>query len=97
MQVKLLSVGEGHAEFCENFAKELKAQQIRVEVDTSSETVGNKIRKATQEKTPYVLVIGDKEMNSDKLFVRERGEKEAKEWEKEEFISTVVNKSKNRE
>lgn len=96
VQVKLLSVGESHVEFCENFAKELQTKHIRVEVDTTSETVGNKIRKATQEKVPYVLVIGDKEMGSDTLFVRERGEKEAKEWEKEVFVNTLLEKMRDR-
>ncbi len=97
VQIKLLSVGESHIEFCQNLAKELQEKNIRVEVDSSSETVGNKIRKASQEKIPYLLVIGDKEMSSDMLFVRERGEKEAKECDKNEFIEMVVNKSKARE
>ncbi len=96
VQVKLLSVSDAHAEFCEALATEMKDKNLRIEVDTSNETVGNKIRKAIQEKIPYLLVIGDKEMNSEKLFVRERGEKEAVEWEKNEFMKTVVEKVKNR-
>lgn len=97
VQVKLLSVSDSHVDFCHNLAREMKEKNIRVEVDTSHETVGNKIRKSVQEKIPYLLVIGDKEMNSDKLFVRERGEKEAQEWDKEKFISTVIEKMKKRE
>jgi len=96
VQVKLLSVAEAHNEFCHKLAAELKAQDIRVIVDASNETVGNKIRKASNEKAPYMLVIGDKEMNSDKLFVRERGEQEAKEWNKAEFIKTILAKIKER-
>ena len=97
VQVKLLSVSDSHADFCQNLAREMREQNIRVEVDTSHETVGNKIRKSVQEKIPYLLVIGDKEMNSDKLFVRERGEKEANEWDKEKFINEVVEKMRKRE
>jgi threonyl-tRNA synthetase len=97
VQVKLLSVADSHVDYCHNLAREMKDQGIRVEIDTAHETVGNKIRKAVQEKIPYLLVIGDKEMNSDKLFVRERGEKEAQEWDKEKFINEVVEKSKKRE
>lgn len=97
VQVKLLSVADSHVDYCYNLAREMKDQGIRVEIDTAHETVGNKIRKAVQEKIPYLLVIGDKEMNSDKLFVRERGEKEAQEWDKEKFINEVVEKSKKRE
>jgi len=96
VQVKLLSVSDSHADFCQNLAREMREQNIRVEVDTSNETVGNKIRKSVQEKIPYLLVIGDKEMNSDKLFVRERGEKEANEWDKEKFINEVVEKMRKR-
>lgn len=92
VQVKLLSVSEAHIEFCESLAAEMRAKNFRLEVDSSHETVGNKIRKAVQEKIPYLLVIGDKEMNSDKLFVRERGEKEAKEWEKAEFMKELEEK-----
>jgi len=96
VQVKLLSVAEAHNEFCHKLAKELKAQDIRVVVDSSNETVGNKIRKASMEKVPYLLVIGDKEMNSDKLFVRERGEQEAKEWDKVQFVKNILDKIRDR-
>ncbi len=96
VQVKLLSVSESHAEFCENLAREMGDYGIRVEIDASNDTVGNKIRKSTQEKVPYLLVIGDKEMESDKLFVRPRGERETTEWEKNLFIEDIVKRSKER-
>ena len=96
VQVKLLSVSESHGEYCHSLAAEMKGKGIRVEVDTANDTVGNKIRKSTQEKVPYLLVIGDKEMNSEKLFVRERGEREAKEWDREEFIESVIRRRKVR-
>lgn len=96
VQVKLLSVADPHKDFCAALGEEMKAQGIRVEIDLNNESVGNKIRKASNEKVPYMLVIGDKEMSSDKLFVRERGEKEAKEWDKQEFIETVIKQNKER-
>ncbi len=96
VQIKLLSVSEGHVDYCLKLKEELTASGIRVELDTSNETVGKKIREASGEKVPYMLVIGDKEMNSDKLFVRERGEREAKEWDKQEFIATVIKQNKER-
>lgn len=96
VQVKLLSVTENHGDFCRSLAAEMEAEGIRTEIDSANESVGNKIRKSLQEKVPYLLVIGDKEMNSDKLFVRERGEKEAKEWDKKEFIETVIRQSRER-
>ncbi|NTU99444.1 threonine--tRNA ligase, partial [Candidatus Falkowbacteria bacterium] len=85
VQVKLISVGEGHIDHCHELAKELKLSGIRVEVDDTSETVGNKTRKAVAEKVPYILVIGDQEMNSDKLAIRDRGSRETRELSKADF------------
>ncbi|RJQ33335.1 threonine--tRNA ligase [Candidatus Parcubacteria bacterium] len=96
IQIKIISVGETHIEFCRELSKELKENKIRVEVDDSSETVGNKIRKASQEKIPYTLVIGDKEMGSDKLAVRIRGQKDLLNIDKIKFIEQLKTKIKNR-
>lgn len=95
-QVKIVSVGESHVEFCHKLAGEFKQNDIRVEVDESDETVGNKIRKAVGEKAPYMLVIGDREMASDKLAVRDRGEKQTREIGKDEFIKEVKDKIRQR-
>lgn len=88
-QIKIISVGEGHIEHCQALAKEFAEQDLRVELDTSSETVGNKIRKTTQEKVPYALVIGDKEMNSKNLSVRVRGKKDLLDITKIDFINQI--------
>src|SRR5690606_19945509 len=74
-QVKLVAVGAAHVDHCRALAAEFAEADIRVEIDESNETVGNKIRKASNEKVPYMLVIGDKEMGSEHLSVRERGSK----------------------
>lgn len=86
VQVKLVSVSEAHLPYCEQLALELKANGLRVEIDDSNETVGNKIRKAANEKVPYMLVIGDKEVAAPVLSVRDRGAREAREIAKEDFI-----------
>jgi threonyl-tRNA synthetase len=92
VQVKIMSVGAAHVEFCQKLANEFKQNDIRVEVDDSDETVGNKIRKAVVEKVPYMLVVGDKEMKSVKLAIRDRGEKATREVGKAEFIEEVKEK-----
>jgi threonyl-tRNA synthetase len=97
VQIKLVAVGETHVEHCRMLAKEASERGIRVEVDDSNETVGNKIRKAAKEKVPYVLVIGDKEMNSDKLNIRDRGSDAVREMNENDFINEVLEKIKNRE
>lgn len=96
VQVKVLSVGEGHIAYCHQLAQEFKAANVRVEIDDSSETVGNKTRKAVMEKVPYVLVVGDQEMNSDKLAVRDRGVRETRQIAKTAFIREVSDKNANR-
>ncbi|PIR92058.1 threonine--tRNA ligase [Candidatus Falkowbacteria bacterium CG10_big_fil_rev_8_21_14_0_10_44_15] len=95
-QVKLVAVGEKHVSHCERLAVELRAHNIRAEVDASDETVGNKIRKAVAEKVPYMLVIGDKEMNSNQLNVRDRGSKETRNIEKGKFIEEVLEKVRSK-
>ncbi|MFA6551317.1 MAG: His/Gly/Thr/Pro-type tRNA ligase C-terminal domain-containing protein, partial [Patescibacteria group bacterium] len=95
-QVKLVAVSEKHISHCESLAAELREHNIRVEIDASDETVGNKIRKAVNEKVPYMLVIGDKEMQSVNLNVRDRGSKETREIAKDKFIAEVVEKVKSK-
>ncbi|MFZ3074354.1 MAG: threonine--tRNA ligase [Minisyncoccales bacterium] len=97
VQAKILSVGEAHVDFCQNLADEFRQAGIRTEVDFADETLGNKIRKAAGEKIPYVLVIGDKEMQSETLAVRDRGSKSARQISKTDFIAEVCAKIKNRD
>jgi threonyl-tRNA synthetase len=89
VQIKVLPVGEGHIEFSRNLVAKFEAEGLRVEIDESAETVGNKTRKAVNEKVPYILVVGDKEMGSDKLAVRERGSREAKDMDFAELVRMI--------
>ncbi len=97
VQVKIISVGESHIDHCKTLAKEFETSGIRTEIDDTNETVGNKIRKSSHEKVPYVLVIGDKEISSPKLSVRVRGEKDLVEIEKDEFIKNIQKKIDNKD
>ena len=97
VQAKILSVGEAHVDFCQNLADEFRQAGIRTEVDFADETLGNKIRKAAGEKISYVLVVGDKEAQSDMLAVRDRGSKSARQISKADFIAEVLAKIKNRD
>jgi len=89
VQVKILPVGEAHFSYCEQLSAEFKQQGLRVEIDLANETVGNKIRKATQEKVPYSLVIGDKELNSQQLTIRVRGQKDLFTINKTDFVTKL--------
>jgi len=93
VQVGIVSVGEGHVKYCHEIAKELREKHdVRVEVDDNDETVGNKIRKASNEKVPYILVVGDKEMKSKEYSVRERGSRELHNVGKEKFVKDLLKK-----
>ena len=96
VQVKIISVGDSHTEYCQKLAEEFTNQEIRVEVDHLDETVGNKIRKATKEKIPYILVIGDKEINSKDLMVRVRGQQDLVTISKQKFIDKIQEDIKTR-
>jgi threonyl-tRNA synthetase len=96
VQVKIVAVSEKHIDFCRKMAGKLTREDIRVEIDVSDETVGNKIRKAAMEKVPYMLVMGDKEAASDKLSVRDRGSRETREIELNDFIAELKSKASNK-
>lgn len=95
VQIKIVSVAETHIPACQKLAAEFREAGIRVEIDDANETVGNKIRKAVNEKVPYMLVIGDKEANSPTLAVRDRGAMETRDISKDDFIAEILDNIKN--
>ncbi|MBP9802510.1 threonine--tRNA ligase, partial [Patescibacteria group bacterium] len=97
VQIKILTVSENHVDFAKTLATEFKAHSLRVEIDDSNETLGNKIRKNSAEKIPYTLVIGDKEIAESSLAIRVRGQKDLLNINKEEFIALCKTKIQNRE
>jgi threonyl-tRNA synthetase len=70
VQVLVIPVSEKHVDFADKFATKLDDAGFRVEVDYSNESVGKKIRNAELAKSPYMLVVGDKEADSGKFAVR---------------------------
>jgi threonyl-tRNA synthetase len=72
LQVQLLAVSDPYNEFAESLAVQMRSQGIRAEANCKQETIGAKIRNAQLEKTPYMLVVGQKEQESGKLAVRTR-------------------------
>jgi threonyl-tRNA synthetase len=95
-QVRVVPVGKEHTEFCEKILAELSANQIRADIDDRDETVGRKIRESETEWIRYTVVIGDKEMNSSKLMVRDRNEGKQREITLQELISEVKAQTKNK-
>ena len=65
-----MPIADRHNEFTSKVAAELKKRGIRVEVDDRSEKIGFKIREAQLQKIPYMLVIGDKEVETENVSIR---------------------------
>lgn len=88
-QVRLIPVSQDHENFCEKVLAELTENQIRADIDDRDETVGKKIRESETEWIRYTIVIGDKEINSSKLVVRDRNERRQREISLKELIEEV--------
>jgi len=73
VQVAILPVADRHIDASRKLADKFTEQGMRVEVDDTPESVGKKIRGAEVKKTPYMIVFGDKELESGQLTVRKRG------------------------
>jgi len=74
VQIKVLPINDRNLEYAEQVACALRAEDLRVEVDTESGTLGSKIRQAELEKAPYMLIVGDREQEANEVAVRKRGE-----------------------
>ncbi len=71
VQIKIIPIADRHVEYAKKVKNELK--NFRVEINDAQETLGKKIREAEMQKIPYILVVGDKEISSNAVGVRERG------------------------
>jgi threonyl-tRNA synthetase len=76
VQAKVLSISDRQLDYARGVRDRLLAAGIRAEIDTRSEKIGFKIREASLEKVPYILVVGDKEVEKNAVAVRERGGKD---------------------
>ncbi len=74
VQVKILPIADRHLDYSYDIKKALEAEGIRVELDDRNEKIGYKIREARLQKVPYMLIIGDSEVENKALAVRRRGE-----------------------
>ena len=95
-QVRLLPIREDHLDYANELADKLAKNNIRVDVDNTNDRVGKKIRNASKEWIPYILVIGDNELESDSfsVTVRETGEKV--DMTADELISEIAGKNEGK-
>ena len=74
VQIKLLPIADRHLDYAYDIKKQLEQNGLRAEVDDRNEKIGYKIREARLQKIPYMLIIGDNEVENRTLSVRQRGE-----------------------
>lgn len=96
VQVKILPISEKHVEYAKELAKQMHRDYVRVEVDDRSEKIGYKIRQAQMAKVPYMLVVGDKEVEEGTVNVRKHGGDELGSVPFEEFFSSIKIEIKER-
>lgn len=95
IQVRILPIAERHLDYALQLAEDLKLGNIRVDVDDRLETVGKKIRTAGNEWVPYVLVVGDKEIEIDDLTVNVRETNEKLVMNKTDLINHIQQETVN--
>lgn len=96
VQVKILPVSDKFNEYGEKVLADLKKSGIRAEGDFTSEKLGYKIRKSTLEKVPYMLIVGEKEVDSGTVSVRNRDTDEQKTIKPVEFINLILEENSKR-
>ena len=97
VQVKVLSVSEKSREYANSIYERMKAAGIRCEVDNRDEKIGYKIREAQLQKAPYMLVIGEKEVENGNLTVRSRDKGDLGAMDVQAFIDQVLKQTAERQ
>jgi len=89
VQVAMIPIAERHVEYAEKVASQLRAAGVRVEVDSRNEKMNAKIREHAMQKVPFLLVVGDKESEANKVNVRTRGKEKTEDMATGEFVEKI--------
>ena len=96
LQVKILPISDKFLDYANTILQTLKNADIRVEIDDRSEKIGKKIRDTEMLKVPYMLVIGEKEMNEGKISIRRQGKGDLGAKDLTEFVNEIIDEIKSR-
>ena len=96
LQVKVLPISDKFLDYAKTVVQKLKNADIRAEVDDRQEKIGKKIRDTELMRVPYMLVVGEKEMNENKVAVRRQGKGDAGVKEIVDFLNEVIAEIKDR-
>jgi threonyl-tRNA synthetase len=95
-QVRIIPLKEEFHEFAENLSDKISANNVRVDVDDRNESIGKRIREAEKEWIRYILVIGEKEANSQNLSIRDRETGDVRELSFDDFINEINEQNKGK-
>ena len=95
-QVKILPIADAQLDYAKQIEEKLHKAGIRVVVDDRNEKVGYKIREAQLEKVPYMLVVGNKEVEENTVAVRSRGNAENETINVDEFVAKIKEEVENK-
>ena len=96
VQVKILPISDNQKDYAEEIKEKLEANGIRVELDARQEKIGYKIREAQLRKVPYMLVVGDKEIEANAVAVRSRKEGDLGAINADEFLAKMQEEIENK-
>jgi len=89
VQVAMIPIAERHAPYAEDVATRLRTAGVRVEVDARNEKMNGKIREHAMKKVPFLLVVGDKEAEANKVNVRTRGKEKTEDMATAQFVEKI--------
>jgi threonyl-tRNA synthetase len=89
VQVEVMNITDSQIDYVNKIVDELKKNDIRVESDIRNEKIGYKIRETQMQKVPYMIIVGDKEMNEGNVSVRSRKDGDIGTMSLSDFISKI--------
>jgi len=95
VQVVVLPIAERHYAYAQEVKQQIAQAQIRVELNDENATLGAKIRKAQLQKIPYILIVGDKEVENHQVSLRDRKEGDLGGFSLQDFLSRIQNEIQN--
>jgi len=96
VQISVIPISEKHSEYAKKLEKDFRENNVRVEVKDANETLGKKIREAEMQKIPYLLIVGDKEIEAKAVAVRERSKGDLGQMPLDNFVTKIKDEIKNK-
>ena len=95
-QVRIIPLKDEFNNFCEQLSDKISTNSIRVDIDDRNESIGKRIREAEKEWIRYILVIGEKEANSENLSIRDRQTGDVRELSFDDFLNEIKEQTKDK-